>query len=115
MDGIRAGIAGLRGDRAASLAGYRDVRARFHELGLEWDVAILALPAATALGANEPEVAAWLLESRAILERLRAKPMMALLDGLTETVPAKGRPAAASRDGAGEGAKAQAEASSSST
>jgi len=115
IDGIRAGIAALRGDRAASIVGYRDVRTRFHDLGLEWDVAILALPAATALGADEPELAEWLGESRVIFERLRAKPMITLLDGLSEAAPAKGRAAAASRDGAGEDAKAQAEASPSST
>jgi hypothetical protein len=115
IDGIRAGVAALRGDRAASLAGYRDVRARFRDLGLDWDVALLALPAATVLGADEPEVGEWLGESRAVLERLRAKPMLALLDGLGATAPAKGRAGATSRDGAGEAAKAQAEASSSST
>jgi hypothetical protein len=119
IDGIRAGIAGLRGDRAASLAGYRDVRARFEDLGLQWDLACLALPAASALGADEAEVAEWLAESRATFERLRAEPMIGLLDGLAVTVPAKARSTAPHRDGAGagagEGAKAQAEASSSST
>jgi class 3 adenylate cyclase/predicted ATPase len=115
IDGIRAGIAGLRGDRAAALAGYRDVRTRFRDLGLSWDVAILALPAAATLGADEPEVAEWLDEARAIFERLKVKPIIALLGGLSEAAPAKGRAARASRDGAGEDAKAQAEASSSST
>jgi class 3 adenylate cyclase/tetratricopeptide (TPR) repeat protein len=115
IDGIRAGIAGLRGDRGAALAGYRDVRSRFADLGLDWDLALMALPAATTLGTDDPVVAGWLSEARGTFERLKARPMIALLDGLSEIAPAKGRAGAASRAADGEDAKAQAEASSSST
>jgi tetratricopeptide (TPR) repeat protein len=111
--GIRAGIAGLRGDREASLAGYRDVRGRFTDLGLAWDTAVIALPAAIALGTAEPEVLGWLADGRATFERLRARPMVDLIDVVAGSV-------ASNRDetnGSAIAARArtQAEASSSST
>jgi class 3 adenylate cyclase len=100
MAGIRAGIAGLRGDRAAALAGYRDVRNRFIELGLPWDVAMLALPAAVVLGTDDPEVVGWLGEARGTFERLRAEPLIATVDALTASVWT-GRDAAAGLGGTG--------------
>ena len=93
----------------------RRAHARSTTSGWTWDLASLALPAATVLGTDEPEIAEWLAEARTTFQRLRAKPMLALLDALSEAAPAKGRAASPPRDGAGEGAKAQAEASSSST
>ena len=69
-------------DRATALAGYRDVRHRFNDLGLGWDVAFIALPAATVLGADDAEVAGWLGDARGAFERMRAGPMIALVDGL---------------------------------
>ena len=120
MDGIRAGIAGLRGDHAAALAAYRDVRNRFADLGLVLDVAFIALPAATVLGSDEPEVVGWLGEARGTFERLRAVPMIAVVDGFTEAVWAgrnDSKPESRPSDGSNgrAGVRSQAEASSSST
>ena len=121
MDGIRAGMAAIEGDRQGAQALYRDVLARFHELGLDWDVAFVALVAASRLGMDDPEVAGWVGEARGIFEHLKARPMLALLDGFTESV-SSGRSAAhggAVARGSGprsaDAAHSQAEASSSST
>ena len=124
MDGIRAGIAAIEGDRQGALVLYRDVLARFHELGLAWDVAFVALVAASRLGTDEPEVAGWVGEARGTFERLKTKPMLALLDRFTASVwsgPNGGGDGTA-RDKTGgrggdaiEAARPQAEASPSST
>jgi class 3 adenylate cyclase len=82
MDAIRAGVAALRGDRSTALAGFRDVRARFVELGLVWDVAITSLLAAGSLGVDDAEVAGWVRDAGSTFEGLRARPMIALLDRL---------------------------------
>jgi class 3 adenylate cyclase/tetratricopeptide (TPR) repeat protein len=82
VDGIRAGIAALEGDTIAALAGYRDVRARFQDLGLAWDVGLLAIFAASSVGVDEPEVAGWLAEARTLFEKLRAAPILRLVDRL---------------------------------
>ena len=105
MDEIRAGIAALRGDRAAALAGYRDVRARFQDLGLAWDVSLLAIFAASTLGNDEPEIAGWLTEARTWFEKLRTAPILRLIDRLAAggTPTTDARAAATSRDRAGTG------------
>jgi class 3 adenylate cyclase/tetratricopeptide (TPR) repeat protein len=123
MDGIRAGIAAIDGNRQAAQAVYRDVLARFHELGLEWDVAFVAVVAASRLGTDDPEVAGWVGEARGTFERLTATPMLALLDRVTASTPSEGdagsqdgapRDPGATRGEATEAARTQAEASSSS-
>jgi hypothetical protein len=105
MDEIRAGIAALGGDRATGLAGYRDARARFQDLGLAWDIGLLAIFAASTLGTDEPEVASWLAEARTLFEKLRTAPILRLVDRLaaggTPTTDVSG--AASSRDRPGTG------------
>jgi class 3 adenylate cyclase/tetratricopeptide (TPR) repeat protein len=98
MDGIRAGIAGLGGDQATAQAGYRDVRTRFRELGLAWDEAFMALVAASVLDPVDPEVASWIADARSTLERLKAVPMIALLDRIVEGRTSGGT--SSGRDGA---------------
>jgi class 3 adenylate cyclase/tetratricopeptide (TPR) repeat protein len=88
MDLIRAGLASIAGDRAAAQAGLRDVRGRYQELGLAWDVALIGLVAAGRLDPADPEVAGWIAEGRATFERLRATPVLALLDRLVGEAPA---------------------------
>jgi class 3 adenylate cyclase len=114
MDEIRAGLAALRGEEPAAQATFRDVRGRFRELGLEWDVALLGLVAATVLDPADPEIAGWIAESRPVFERLKAVPVAALLDRVLEG-RAEAKPSA--RAGAAERAAPpdQAEASVSST
>ena len=85
---IEAGIAALEGDREGALAGYRAAAAAFHDLGLAWDEALLAMQAAVTIGPMHPEVAAWLANGRSILARLRATPIMAQLESLAAMAPA---------------------------
>jgi class 3 adenylate cyclase/predicted ATPase len=97
MDGIRAGMAAINGDATAAQAAYRDVRSRFAELGLHWDVAWMGLVAGARLDAADAEVAAWIGEARATFERVRARPVLALLDRILENGAAGARLAAADR------------------
>ena len=85
---VEAGIAALAGDREAALAGYRAGLAAYRDLSLQVDEALLALQAATTLGAQDPEVAGWVDGGRAILTRLRATPLIELLDRAADGAPA---------------------------
>ena len=85
---IAAGIAGLRGDTGAAMAGYRTAIAAWRALDLPWDEALTVLDAVIVLGASDPEIAGWVEAARATFERLRAAPM---LDRLDEAVAAGGR------------------------
>jgi len=106
MDEIRAGIAALQGDRAAALAGYRDARYRFQELGLAWDVGLLAIFAAAALGTDEPEIAGWLAEARTLFEKLRTAPILRLVDRLAAGgTPTTDAPAAEGQAALGQAAE----------
>ena len=114
MDGIRAGLAALAGDQVTAQTGYRDVRNRFRELGLAWDEAFMALVAAAVLDPADPEVAGWISDARTTFERLKAGPVVALLERLVEGRGAGSRPSTG--DGRTAAAAAdQAEASVSST
>ena len=77
---IAAGIAGLRGDSAAALAGYSTAMAAWRNLDLPWDEALTTLEAVTVLGASEREMARWVDGARATFERLRAAPLVERLD-----------------------------------
>ena len=71
---------------------FRDVRGAVHrDLGLRWDVALLALVAASTLGTDDPEVAGWLGEARATFERLKAE---AAARACWTGLPRPGRPGA---------------------
>ena len=82
---IRAGLAALEGDRAAAMAGYRAARLMFHDLGLAWDEALTAISAGTRIGAVDAEVRAWLEDARSTMTRLRARPMLAIVELLLAT------------------------------
>jgi tetratricopeptide (TPR) repeat protein len=77
---VEAGIAALAGDREGALAGYRTGLAAYRDLSLPVDEALLAIQAATTLGADDPEVAGWVDGGRTILVRLRATPLLELLE-----------------------------------
>ena len=77
---IRAGIAGLNGDQAAAVAGYRAAMAAWRDLALPWDEALTALSAATVLDHGTHGLAEWIDGGRAILQRLGAAPMLVLLE-----------------------------------
>jgi class 3 adenylate cyclase/tetratricopeptide (TPR) repeat protein len=80
---VEAGIAALGGDLDGGRAGYRAALAAYRDLGLAWDEALLGLQAAMTIGPADPEVAAWIESSRAILARLGAVPALARLDALS--------------------------------
>jgi hypothetical protein len=79
---IVAGVKALDGDRDGAMAGYRHVMTMYRDLGLVWDEARLGYEAAHVLGVDDAEIVAWVDRARATFTRLRAKPMLALLDGL---------------------------------
>ena len=76
----QAGIAGLGGDRAAALNGYRDASARLAEFRLPFDEALLACDMAYVLGASEPFAAEAISRTRATMTSLGSPPLLDLLD-----------------------------------
>ncbi len=76
---LRAGIAALEGRTAESITAYRQALARYRELGLRFDVALLGLDMATLLDPDDPEVRAAAEESLVILRGLEAAPLLDLL------------------------------------
>jgi class 3 adenylate cyclase len=87
MVAIRAGVAALKGDRTAALAGYREARQSFRDLGLRWDEALLGMSAGTRLGMDDAEVRGWVTEAATILRQLRARPLMDQADRLLDGAP----------------------------
>ena len=92
---IAAGIAGLRGDPAAALSGYRTAISAWRGLGLPWDEALTVLDAVTVLGTSDPEIAGWVDGARETFQRLRATPMVQRLDEAVAATPAQRAPTAA--------------------
>ncbi len=86
---LRAGFAAIEGRTQEAIAGYRAAVAGWQDLGLLWDEALTELAFATLVGVDEPEAKAAAADCRAILERLGATPILALLDRVD---PAGGRP-----------------------
>jgi len=83
---IRAGVLAIEGDVDTAMAGFRLAWSRYGDLGLVYDHGLLALVAAATVGAADPEVAGWLGEARAIFERLRAAPLLAMVDAHAASV-----------------------------
>jgi class 3 adenylate cyclase/tetratricopeptide (TPR) repeat protein len=83
---IRAGVMALEGDHDTAMAGFRLAWSRYGDLGLVYDQGLLALVAAATVGSADPEVAGWLGEARAIFERLRAAPLLAMVDAHAASV-----------------------------
>ena len=77
---ISAGIAALDGRPKEALALYRDALRGWRATNLAWDEALTGIDMAELLGPSDPEVAAAVVSTRAILERLRASPFIARLD-----------------------------------
>jgi hypothetical protein len=95
---VGAGVAALGGDREAALAGYRTGLAAYRDLSLRVDEALLAIQAATTIGAEDPEVAGWVEGARTILTRLRAAPLLELLDRAVAVSASSGGAAATTED-----------------
>ena len=77
---IRAGIMAIEGDHDMAMVGYRLAWSRYLDLGLIYDQGLLALVAAATIGSADPEVAGWLGEGRSIFDRLKAAPLLAMVD-----------------------------------
>ena len=86
LDLIRSGVKAIAGDMDGAMAGFRRSWSAYTELGLVYDQGLLALVAATTIGAADPEVAGWLGEARAIFEGLRATPLLAMVDAHTASM-----------------------------
>jgi class 3 adenylate cyclase/tetratricopeptide (TPR) repeat protein len=87
LKAINAGIAALEGDAQAAQSGYRAAIAAWRELGLEFDEAMTILAAASYLDSVDPEVAGWIENARSIFNRVRAKPLLDLLDRTVASRP----------------------------
>jgi tetratricopeptide (TPR) repeat protein len=96
---VRAGIAALEGKTVEAMALYREALRGWRETNSVWEEVQTGLDMAELLDRDEPEVASVVASTRAILERLGAKPYLARLDALARankpTVAAEARPAQA--------------------
>jgi tetratricopeptide (TPR) repeat protein len=78
---LRAGLAALEGQPVDAARGYRDALQGMLDLGLTWDHALTTVEMATLIGPADPVVAAAVAIARPVLERARAAPFLARLDG----------------------------------
>jgi tetratricopeptide (TPR) repeat protein len=85
----RAALAGWDGDHETAAREYASILPELVELGLVLEQALVVIDMATVLGADAPLVRASADDARAILERLRARPLLDRLDSLTTEVPGK--------------------------
>ena len=102
---LEAGIAALEGRTADAVATYRDVLRGWQDLGLPWDEALAGIDMAFTLGPDEAAAVAAAATSRAILERLGARAMLARLDSAMAP-PAGARKTVNAAPGVPEGASA---------
>ena len=77
---VRAGIAALEGKTMEAMALYRDALRGWRDTNSVWEEVQTGLDMAELLDPGEPDVASVLASTRAILERLGAKPYLAQLD-----------------------------------
>jgi class 3 adenylate cyclase/tetratricopeptide (TPR) repeat protein len=92
---IRAGICAIEGRHAEALALYRDALRNWRSAGAVWDEALTGISMARLLDHTEPDVAAVVNSTREILQRLRAKPYLELLDVAVASPQSNRRPAIA--------------------
>ena len=95
LAGIRAARQALQGQRNDAIAAYRDLARRHREMRLVFDGALTRMDEARALGIDTAEGATAAADARSVLERLGARPFLALLDDLAAGGGARpsGRPA----------------------
>ena len=77
---MRAGIAAIEGRTQEALGLYREAMRGWRAVGAVWDEALTGIDMAMLLDPAEPDVAAVIDSTRAILERLRAKPYLERLE-----------------------------------
>jgi hypothetical protein len=77
---LKAGICALEGRTSEALALYRDALRGWRDTHSVWDEALTGVDMAMLLDPAEPEVAAAIKSTRALLERLGARPYIERLD-----------------------------------
>ena len=91
---LRAGLAALEGQPANALALYREALNGWRDLGLVWDEALCGIDMATVLDPSTAEVRAAADQTREILVRLGAHPLVSMLEATMarteETLSARG-------------------------
>ena len=84
----RAMLAAVEGRTQEAITDLREARAILLRVGLDFDIAIYSILAATLLP-DQPEVRTWAEEVRPLLEELRAAPWLKFLDqALGQATPA---------------------------
>jgi tetratricopeptide (TPR) repeat protein len=84
---LAAAIAALEGHTADALALYREALRGWKGAGAVWDEALTGVDMAELLDPADPEVAEVIASTRAILERLRAKPYLERLEAAAAKAP----------------------------
>jgi hypothetical protein len=92
---ITAGVAALEGRTDDALRGYREVLRTWRELGAVWDEALAATAMAVTLDPSLPDVRDAATAAREIFVRLRAEPMLRILDQALERKTTTARAAVA--------------------
>jgi hypothetical protein len=77
---IAAGIAALEGRSAEAKALYQEAMKGWRDTGAVWDEALTGLDMALLLDPTDPDVSEIVQSTRAVLEGLRAKPYLEMLD-----------------------------------
>jgi len=101
-----AGIAALDGRHDEAIAAYREAFARLEAIHVTWLVALLGFEFVSLVGGDHPATREAAARSRAIFERIGARPWLAKLDLALAAVPARG--AGARAPGSGSASKRQA-------
>ena len=83
-----AGIAALEGRLDEAIEGYREAIARISAMHLDWVVALLGFEFVYVIGADHPATREAAARSRAIFERVGARPWLAKLDAALAAAPA---------------------------
>ena len=84
---LSAGLAGLHGDAAEAVAGYRQVLDGWGRLGHTYEEAFTALDMASVLGPDLADVQRAAERAREIFGRMGARPFLERLEGLMSRVP----------------------------
>ena len=84
---MRAGIAALNGDREKAIGLYAEATQKWDELGVMLDGALARAEMAMLLGLDEPAARTAFDESREVLGRLRARPLLEFLEQLESGSP----------------------------
>ena len=87
---MRAGIAALDGDRELALVLYAEAIQKWDELNVMLDGALVRAEMVMLLGLDEPAARTAYEESREVLQRLRATPLLEFLDQVQSAPPSVG-------------------------